>query len=167
MLTTGVHSNRPPSRGTPRTTSKLYLPRGERSHARQILADRVTARDTKTGGEKFACGKPVTSRCMLLLARGNFFGPQLVARRGYLLGSEAFGLLLLGRREEGLDLVRRWRDQLGTRRCRRRRLAVVLLARQIRLQIADLAVRPARWRRLSPEFPKTTRGTTSGARRKA
>jgi hypothetical protein len=79
--------------------------------------------------------------------------------RGVLLGCEALGLGRLGGREEFLDLLCWRHDQLRSRRCcrRRRRPASLLPPHQIRLQIAELAaVRPARrWRRLSPEFPKT------------
>uniref|UniRef100_A0A0A9ESJ0 Uncharacterized protein n=1 Tax=Arundo donax TaxID=35708 RepID=A0A0A9ESJ0_ARUDO len=50
MLTTGVHANRPASRGTPRTTSKLYLgKKGAHTYVRSARRPRqVTARATKT-----------------------------------------------------------------------------------------------------------------------
>jgi hypothetical protein len=81
----------------------------------------------------------------------------LLPARGDLLGSEALGLGSLGRREELLDLGRRWPHGLETHRRRRQRPAA-LLPRQIRLQIAQLAVRLARRRRFPPEFQKTTNG---------
>jgi hypothetical protein len=91
----------------------------------------------------------------------------------YLLGSEALGLGLLGRREELVDLRCRRHSShggglnFGRRRCRRQRAAAVS-PRQIRLQVAELAGEVvARRRRLPPEFSKQASGTGSVTRQEA
>jgi hypothetical protein len=147
MLTTGVHWNRPASRGTPWTTSKLYLAKG-RSRTSDLGTPMAAAIH---GTKRRACGAITVVNIDAAWCEHNAVIFAAGTRGEDLLGSEALGLGRLGRGEELLDLGRQWPHGLDRRRCRRQGPAA-LLPRQIRLQIGQLAVRMARWRRFSPEF---------------